>query len=124
MRMSPFSFALPRRHRRMLPATPVRGAGESPVTATKPKGPIPLRTIMAFSLATAPVGALSTPLLVNLPPYYAGLLGLSLSAVGLIFGAVKLLDIFVDPAIGMLMDRTRTRLGRYRVWLIASAPIL
>jgi Na+/melibiose symporter-like transporter len=94
------------------------------VTATKPKGPIPLRTIMAFSLATAPVGALSTPLLVNLPPYYAGLLGLSLSAVGLIFGAVKLLDIFIDPAIGMLMDRTRTRLGRYRVWLIASAPIL
>ena len=60
------------------------------MTTVKPKGPIPLRTIMAFSLATAPVGALSTPLLVNLPPYYAGLLGLSLAAVGLIFGAVKL----------------------------------
>ncbi len=94
------------------------------MNAAAPKGRIPLHTILAFSLATAPVGALSTPLLVNLPPHYAGLLGMSLAAVGLIFGAVKLLDIFFDPAIGMLMDRTRTRLGRYRVWLIGSAPIL
>lgn len=89
-----------------------------------PKRRIPMHTILAFSLATVPVGALTTPLLVNLPKHYAGLLGLSLTAVGLIFGAVKFLDIFFDPAVGMMMDRTRTKLGRYRLWLIISAPLL
>jgi GPH family glycoside/pentoside/hexuronide:cation symporter len=86
-------------------------------------GRIPFHTILAFSLATAPVGALTTPLLVNLPKHY-GALGISLFLVGAIFAAVRILDIIVDPMVGMMMDRTRTRLGRYRVWLLASAPIL
>lgn len=85
--------------------------------------PVPFWTILAFSLATAPVGALTTPLLVNLPKHY-GALGISLFWVGAIFAGVRVLDIFVDPMVGMMMDRTRTRLGRYRVWLLASAPIL
>lgn len=85
---------------------------------------VPLRTILLFSLATIPVGALTTPLLVNLPKHYASLLGLPLATVGLIFAAVKILDIFIDPAVGMAMDRTRTRIGRYRVWLLSSAPLL
>lgn len=84
---------------------------------------VPLFTILAFSLATAPVGALTTPLLVNLPKHY-GMLGISLFWVGAIFAAVRVLDIIVDPIVGMLMDRTRTKLGRYRVWLLASAPVL
>lgn len=79
---------------------------------------------MIFSLATVPVGALTTPLLVTLPKHYASLLGLPLATVGLIFAAVKLLDIFIDPAVGMMMDRTRTRIGRYRAWLLVSAPLL
>jgi Na+/melibiose symporter-like transporter len=75
-------------------------------------------------MATVPVGALTTPLLVYLPPHYAGLLGLPLAAVGMIFFLVKLADIFFDPTAGMIMDRTRTRIGRYRFWLLVSAPIL
>jgi Na+/melibiose symporter-like transporter len=37
---------------------------------------------------------------------------------------VRLVDIGVDPILGVLMDRTRTRLGRFRPWLIAAAPVL
>jgi len=80
--------------------------------------------LAAFSIATIPVGALTTPLLVHLPPHYAGLLGLPLAAVGMIFFIVKALSIFFDPAAGMFMDRTRTRIGRYRFWLLVAAPIL
>ncbi|MGZ8369563.1 MAG: MFS transporter, partial [Caulobacteraceae bacterium] len=46
------------------------------------------------------------------------------AAVGTAFFAVRMLDIGFDPALGVLMDRTRTRLGRFRPWLIASAPVL
>ena len=63
-------------------------------------------------------------MVVHLPSYYAGHLGLPLSAVGLAFTFVRLIDIGFDPLLGGLMDRTRSRLGRFRVWLILSAPIL
>ncbi|MCF8505315.1 MAG: MFS transporter [Caulobacter sp.] len=87
-------------------------------------GRIKAGTIAAFSMATIPVGALTTPLLVHLPPHYAGLLGLPLAAVGGIFFLVKVLDLIFDPAFGLLMDRTRTPIGRYRFWLIVAAPVL
>jgi Na+/melibiose symporter-like transporter len=38
--------------------------------------------------------------------------------------AVRLIDTVFDPLIGVAMDRTRSRLGRYRLWLAAGAPIL
>lgn len=87
-------------------------------------GKLKLRTLLAFSAVGLPVGALTTPLLVYLPNYYAGVIGVSLGAVGLIFMTVKLLDLVFDPLLGMVMDQTRTVLGRYRMWLLAGAPIL
>lgn len=64
------------------------------------------------------------PLTVYLPSFYSAQLGLNLSAVGLAFMAVRLLDIGVDPVLGVLMDRTRTGLGRFKPWLAVGAPIL
>jgi Na+/melibiose symporter-like transporter len=87
-------------------------------------GKLKLGTLLAFSAVGLPVGALTTPLLVYLPNYYAGVIGVSLGAVGLIFMTVKLLDLIFDPLLGMVMDQTRTALGRYRMWLLAGAPIL
>jgi Na+/melibiose symporter-like transporter len=83
-----------------------------------------LPALIAFSTPGLPIGALAVALAVYLPRYYAGHFGLGLPAVGLAFMAVRLIDMTFDPFIGILMDRTRTRLGRYRAWLIAGAPIL
>lgn len=119
------SFALPQGHGLILSGATVRDIGESRAVSNRPAGEgIPARTIAAFSMATIPVGALTTPLLVHLPPHYAGLMGMSLTSVGVIFFLVKFLDIFFDPIAGLAMDRTRTRVGRYRFWLLLSAPIL
>ncbi len=73
------------------------------------------------SLALAGVGL---PLIALLPTYYASVLGLNLGAVGLVFMAVRLVDIGVDPVLGVLMDRTRTPWGRFRPWLSAGTPIM
>lgn len=73
------------------------------------------------SLALAGVGL---PLIALLPAYYASVLGLNLSAVGLAFMVVRLLDIGLDPVLGVLMDRTRTPWGRFRPWLGGGAPIM
>jgi Na+/melibiose symporter-like transporter len=61
---------------------------------------------------------------VHLPTYYAREIGLPLAAVSSAFLLVRLVDVLFDPVIGWAMDRTRTRLGRFRPWLIAATPVL
>jgi Na+/melibiose symporter-like transporter len=67
---------------------------------------------------------LGTALLIYLPRYFAQHVGLGLIAVGAAFTTVRLIDIAIDPVLGVVMDRTRTRIGRYRAWLIAGAPVV
>ena len=85
---------------------------------------IPLATLLAFAGANIPVAIVTLAITVHLPRYFAGHLGLPLVVVGASFAIVRLLDLLLDPALGLLMDRTRTRIGRYRAWLLASAPVL
>jgi Na+/melibiose symporter-like transporter len=63
-------------------------------------------------------------MIVYLPPYYAGTLGLDLAAVGLVFFLVRAIDLPLDPLLGHWMDRTRSRFGRYRPWLVAGGLTL
>lgn len=89
------------------------------------KGQSPGRfTLSAFSAPTLPLAALGLPLVVYLPEYYANNLGLNLSMVGLAFMAVRFSDIFLDPIFGEMMDRTRTRMGRFRPWMLLNTPLL
>jgi Na+/melibiose symporter-like transporter len=80
--------------------------------------------LFAFSLPGLGLGGLAVALSVYLPRFYATNIGLSLQAVGVAFMAVRLVDMCFDPVIGVVMDHTRTRLGRYRVWLLGGAPLL
>jgi Na+/melibiose symporter-like transporter len=82
------------------------------------------RTLAAFSGPGLPIGAVGLPMIVYLPPYYAGALGLDLAAVGLVFFLVRAIDLPLDPLLGHLMDRTRSRFGRYRPWLLAGGLTL
>ncbi|HEY2659753.1 MAG TPA: MFS transporter [Caulobacteraceae bacterium] len=78
----------------------------------------------ALASLSVPLAALSLPLVVMIPEYYANALGLKLAVVGAVFTAVRVLDLVVDPLLGSAMDRTRSRLGRYKPWLIFGAPAL
>jgi Na+/melibiose symporter-like transporter len=81
-------------------------------------------TMLTFSVANLPIVAQGIALLIFLPRYFASHLHVSLTVIGAAFAVVRLIDIGVDPLLGVLMDRTRTSLGRYRVWLLAGVPIL
>ncbi|HEU0099616.1 MAG TPA: MFS transporter [Allosphingosinicella sp.] len=82
------------------------------------------RILAAFSGPGLPIGAVGLPMIVYLPPYYAGALGMDLAIVGLVFFLVRAIDLPLDPLLGHWMDRTRGRLGRYRPWLIAGGLTL
>ena len=75
-------------------------------------------------MANLPLAALSIAVFVYLPPYFAGHLGVGMGLVGAAWGFVRMIDIPVDVGLALMMDRTRTGLGRYRPWMVAGAPIL
>ena len=81
-------------------------------------------TLAAFAAPCLPLAGLGLPLVVYLPEFYASEMGIKLAFVGLAFSAIRFLDMAFDPFIGGVMDRTRTRFGRFRPWFAIGAPIL
>lgn len=81
-------------------------------------------TLAAFAAPCLPLSALGLPLVVHLPAYYHSVLGLSLSAVSTAWLVVRLLDLAFDPLFGGVMDRTRSRWGRFRFWLTLGTPVV
>lgn len=84
---------------------------------------VPLSTALAFAATSLPISAVTLAMAVYLPRHYASHLGIELALVGSAFFIVRLIDIPVDGLLGWAMDKTRTRLGRYRVWTILGTPI-
>ncbi len=93
-------------------------------SSTGASGRLSPLTTLAFASAYTPISALILAAAVHLPRYFASHLGLSLAAVGGAFALVRFVDIPIDTLIGVGMDRTRTRWGRYRVWMMAGVPVL
>ena len=96
------------------------------MSASSPAVHPPLkRTVLAaLSGPSIPMAALSLPLVVYLPEYYSGALHLNLAVVGTVFMLVRLVDIVFDPIIGALMDSGSGGKPRYRLWLLAGAPLV
>lgn len=98
--------------------------------AVRPLAPIsaPLRqkssVLAALAGPALPMASMTLPLTIFLPASYAGVIGLNLAVVGIIFTVVRTADLFFDPFVGGLMDRTRTRFGRFRPWLAFGAPVV
>jgi GPH family glycoside/pentoside/hexuronide:cation symporter len=82
-----------------------------------------LLATLTFACCYLPFSALNLSVAVQVPNYFARHIGLGL-AVGGVFGLIRLIDIPLDPLLGLVMDRTRTPLGRYRPWMILGAPVL
>ena len=53
--------------------------------------------------------------------FYTDVFGISAGAAASILLAARLWDAFFDPLMGVLADRTRTRFGRFRPWVLWTA---
>lgn len=53
--------------------------------------------------------------------FYTDVFGISAAAAGSMLFAIKLVNAFTDPVVGALADRTRTRFGKFRPYLIWMA---
>jgi len=94
------------------------------MTNTNQSGRTAISRILAFSAPSLPLAAFALPVVIYLPPYYVNYVGLSLGLVGLVFMAARLFDVVIDIFIGISMDKTNTKIGRFTPWLLVCAPIL
>lgn len=74
-----------------------------------------------YSLADLPIVMALFPVLVFVPRFYSTELAIPVAVVGSVMVAQRLIDLVADPLMGLLSDRTRSRFGRRRPWVAASA---
>lgn len=96
---------------------------------TTPPGPLPTPRVIGFAAAAFAQSVL--PLVVSAfvlyyysPPPEEGLLLLSPAVIGTIRMVLGILNAAVEPAVGHLSDRTRTRFGRRRPFMVFGLPLL
>ena len=56
--------------------------------------------------------------------FYTDIVGLAASAISLIMLIARIWDAANDPMMGIIEDRTHTRLGKFRPWLMVGPPFL
>lgn len=92
---------------------------------TNSEGPrLKVRQLIGYSQFIIPLAIIGLPIGIYIPAFYSGTLGLSLATVGFILMGARLSDVLTDPLIGLLSDKTRTRFGRRRPWIVAGTPLL
>ncbi|MBA3896874.1 MAG: MFS transporter [Sphingomonadaceae bacterium] len=90
-----------------------------PLTASSAR--VPLSAKLAYGAGAIAYGIKDNGFQVFLLIFYNQVVGLPAGQVGAAILIALLLDAFIDPAVGVLSDRTDTRWGRRHPWLYASA---
>ena len=84
---------------------------------------LPLRQLIAYAAPNFAIGALTIPAGAMMPNIYARHTAVTLGALGAVLVFVNLIDIVTDQLAGFLSDRTRTRLGSRKPWMLAGLPV-
>jgi GPH family glycoside/pentoside/hexuronide:cation symporter len=82
---------------------------------------LPWSTLLTFSAPMLGIGFMGMLTGMYLMKFSTDVLGISPAAMGVIFFVSRIWDAISDPLVGFLSDRTRSRLGRRRPWMIAGA---
>ncbi len=85
---------------------------------------IPMWKKIAYGSGAAGGNVMSTLLASFLLSYYTDTAGIAAAAAGTMFIVCRLLDGVTDFAMGGIVDKTNTKLGKARPWLIICAPLM
>jgi GPH family glycoside/pentoside/hexuronide:cation symporter len=81
-------------------------------------------TLLAYGALALPLEIAEIPILLYLPAFYAQEMELNANAVGVVFFLARVWDGLSDLLVGWLSDRTRSRFGRRKPWVVLGAPFL
>lgn len=80
-----------------------------------------LREKIGYSLGDASANLIFQLMMMFQLMFYTDVLGIGAGAAGLILLGARVLDAFIDPLAGILSDKTTTRWGKYRPWVVTTA---
>ena len=101
-------------------AEPLRGEPPAPSAEER----VPASTIVIYSIPQLGVGATFFMIGLYYMKFATDELAIGPGVMGVIFGLSRIWDAISDPIVGYLSDRTVARMGRRRVWMLASIPAL
>lgn len=81
---------------------------------------LPLKSKIAYGVGSVAYGIKDNGFAVFLLFYYNQVVGVRADLVSLAIALALIADAFIDPLVGHLSDRTRTKIGRRHPWLYAS----
>jgi Na+/melibiose symporter-like transporter len=85
------------------------------------RGAVSLSQRLAYAGVYMPFSILHAPALAVLPALYAKYAHMQLIFIGAVLALARVLDCVLDPVIGFASDRTRSRYGRRKPWILAGA---
>ncbi|MEN8139483.1 MAG: MFS transporter [Bacteroidota bacterium] len=85
--------------------------------------PISKKTLAAFAAPNFALAIMHMPVGYVIPALYAKYTSLSLATIGSILLFGRIFDAFSDPLIGYYSDRTQSRWGKRKPWMIIGTPI-
>ena len=97
------------------------GSGASSKSAQVVEERVPFSVIFGFSVPIAAMSMVFTPFSLYWMKYGTDVLLVAPGALGVIRFLASLWDAVSDPLVGNLTDRTRTRWGRRRPWIVIGA---
>lgn len=82
------------------------------------------RTLAAYGQLALPLAIADLPLVVYLTAFYGGDLGVPLQTMAVILLMARLLDVVIDPMIGIFSDRSHNWFfGRRKSWVLLGIPL-
>ncbi|MGE0621205.1 MAG: MFS transporter [Pseudomonadales bacterium] len=103
------------------PAPLQEPAAQKPASEPVAESRLPLRVIWSYTGSRVAFSIMGVMFGVYFMKYATDVLLIAPATMGILLAAARLWDGFTDPLVGYLSDRTRSRFGRRRVWLYASA---
>jgi GPH family glycoside/pentoside/hexuronide:cation symporter len=84
--------------------------------------PLPWSTKLLYGAPSFAGAAMIIPIFIHMPKFYADVVLVPLGYLAIAIAAARSLDALSDPVMGWISDRTRSRLGRRRPYMLLGAP--
>ncbi len=83
---------------------------------------VPLKEKIGYALGDAAAGGITWKVMsIAFPLFFTNVFGLTIADTATLMLIARMFDVITDPLMGSLADRTQTRWGTYRPWLLFGA---
>ena len=83
---------------------------------------LPLRIKLAYGAPSFAGAGMAIPIVIHLTIFYSDEVLVPLGFIALVKAMARAFDALTDPLMGWVTDRTRSRWGRRRPWMMIGAP--